>query len=66
MVLFCDRCSLGWNNCCAYRIVLEKAIADSTEHVCEELGFYKVPFSLQIKRINSSIKKVKKMDEFTS
>lgn len=52
MAPLCDRCFLGWNNCCPFRISLDQAIIHSAEHTCEELGFYKVPFSLQIKHIN--------------
>ena len=58
MAPLCDRCYLGWNgDCCEFRIALDQVIADSAEHVCEELGFYEVPFSLQIKRINARIRK---------
>lgn len=59
MAPLCDRCFLGWNDCCAFRIALDQAIADSVEHTCEEMGFYQVPFSLQIKRINAKIRKEK-------
>jgi len=59
MAPLCDRCFLGWNDCCAFRIALDQVIEDSAEHTCEELGFYKVPFSLQIKRINAKIRKQK-------
>ncbi len=62
MAPLCDRCCLGWNDCCAHRIALDQAIADSAEHTCQDLGFYKVPFSLQIKRINAAIRKVKKLE----
>jgi len=55
----CDRCFLGWNDCCAFRIALDQAITDSADQTCGELGFYEVPFSLQIKRINAKIRKEK-------
>jgi len=55
----CDRCFLGWNDCCAFRLALEETIAEASRIVCEELGFYEVPFSLQIKRINARNKKEK-------
>ena len=49
----CDRCFLGWNGeCCDFRIALDQAIADSSDHTCRELGFYEVPFGVQIKRMN--------------
>jgi len=66
MAPLCDRCFLGANDCCEYRIILEQVIEDSAEHVCEDLGFYKVPFSLQIKRINTSIRKAKKLEAQTA
>lgn len=66
MAPLCDRCFLGWNNCCAFRIALEQAISDSAEHLCEELGFYQVPFSLQIKRINRKLKKEKELKVLTA
>lgn len=54
----CDRCFLGWNgDCCAIYATIEQANADSSRHVCEEMGFYEVPFSLQIKRTNRKIRK---------
>ncbi len=56
----CDRCFLGWNDCCAFRIALDQAIADSADQTCGELGFYEVPFGLQIKRINAKIRKEKR------
>lgn len=59
MAPLCDRCFLGWNDCCAFRIALDQAITDSTAQTCGELGFYEVPFSLQIKRINAKIRKQK-------
>lgn len=52
MAPLCDRCFLGWNDCCPFRIALDQAITDSASQTCGELGFYEVPFSLQIKRIN--------------
>jgi len=62
MAPLCDRCFLGWNNCCAFRIALDQVVSDSSKHVCMELGFYEVPFSLQIKRINRKIKQERKME----
>lgn len=65
MAPLCDRCYLGWNDCCAFRIALDQTIADSADHVCRDLGFFEVPFSLQIKRINAKIRKennAKKME----
>ena len=62
MAPLCDRCFLGWNDCCAHRIALDQAIADSADQTCGELGFYEVPFSLQIKRINRKIKQQRKME----
>lgn len=56
MAPLCDHCFLGWNDCCAFRIALDQAIADSADHTCGELGFYEVPFSLQVKRINKRIR----------
>jgi hypothetical protein len=61
----CDRCFLGWNTCCPFTKALEQTIADSADHVCRDLGFFEVPFSLQIKRINAKIRKennAKKME----
>ena len=66
MAPLCDRCFLGWNDCCAFRIALDQAIKDSAEQTCGELGFYEVPFGLQIKRINASIKKAKEMEAQTA
>ena len=62
MAPLCDRCFLGWNDCCAFRIALDQAIADSADQTCGELGFYEVPFGLQIKRINRKIKKEKELE----
>ena len=62
MAPLCDRCFLGWNDCCAFRIALDQAISDSTAQTCGELGFFEVPFSLQIKRINRKIKQERKME----
>ena len=59
MAPLCDRCFLGWNDCCAFRIALDQAVEDSSKYVCMELGFYEVPFSLQIKRINEESEKKK-------
>ena len=59
MAPLCDRCFLGWNDCCAFRIALDQAISDSADQTCGELGFYEVPFSLQIKRINRRNRKEK-------
>lgn len=53
----CDRCFLGWNECCAFRIALDQAITDSSSQTCGELGYYEVPFSLQVKRMNKKIRK---------
>ncbi len=61
----CDRCFLGWNDCCAFRIALDQAIAESADQTCGELGFYEVPFGLQIKRINRKLKK-EKMEAITA
>ena len=66
MAPLCDRCFLGWNDCCAFRIALEQAIADSADQTCGELGFYEVPFDLQLKRINASIKKAKELEAQTA
>ncbi len=55
----CDRCFLAVNDCCAFRIALDETEAEASRIVCEELGFYEVPFSLQIKRINARNKKEK-------
>jgi len=57
MAPLCDRCFLGWNNCCDFRTSLDQAITDSSDHTCRELGFYEVPFSLQIKRNNRKLRK---------
>ena len=59
MAPLCDRCFLGWNDCCAFRIALDQAVQDSAAQTCGELGFYEVPFSLQIKRINAKNRKEK-------
>ena len=56
MAPLCDRCFLGWNDCCEYRIALDQAITDSVDHSAD-LGFYEVPFGLQIKRLNRKLKK---------
>jgi hypothetical protein len=57
----CDRCFLGWNgDCCEIRKAIDQTIADSADHVCRDLGFFEVPFSLQIKRINAKIRKENK------
>ena len=56
----CDRCFLGWNDCCPFTKVFDQTIADSADHVCRDLGFFEVPFSLQIKRINAKIRKENK------
>ena len=66
MAPLCDRCFLGWNDCCAFRIALDQAIADSADHTCAELGFYEVPFGLQIKRLNRKLKKEKEMEALTA
>ena len=58
----CDRCFLGWNDCCPFRIALDQAIIDTNDHTCRDLGFYEVPFSLQIKRINRKIRKEREME----
>ena len=64
MALLCDRCFLGWNgDCCPFRIALDQVVADSTQHVCEELGFYQVSFSLQCKRLSRKLKKEKELNE---
>ena len=61
MAPLCDRCYLGWNgNCCEFRIALDQTIADSADHICRDLGFFEVPFSLQIRRINAKIRKENK------
>jgi len=58
MAPLCDRCFLGWNgDCCEFRIALDQAIADSSDHTCRDLGFYEVPFSLQVKRNNRKLRK---------
>jgi len=33
---YCDRCYLGWNDCCPYRISLDQAIVDTIEHTSKE------------------------------
>ena len=62
MAPLCDRCYLGWNDCCTFRIALDQAVSDSAEQTCGELGFFEVPFSLQIKRINRRNKKQKTLE----
>lgn len=57
MAPLCDRCFLGWNDCCVFRIALDQTVQDSADHTCRELGFFEVPFGLQIKRINDTIRK---------
>ena len=53
----CDRCFLGWNGpCCEFYAAINQAIEDASSQTCGELGFYEVPFSLQIKRINKRIR----------
>ncbi len=66
MAPLCDRCFLGWNDCCAFRIALDQAIADSADQTCGELGFYEVPFGLQIKRLNRKLKKEKELEALTA
>ena len=64
MAPLCDRCFLGWNgDCCDFRIALDQAIADSSDHTCRDLGFYEVPFGLQIKRMNAKNKLEKELNE---
>jgi len=64
MAPLCDRCFLGWNgNCCAFRESLDQTIADSVDHTCRELGFYEVPFGLQIKRMNAKNRLEKELNE---
>ena len=56
----CDRCYLGWNGvCCEFTEGLDLVITQSPQFACEELGFYEVPLSLQIKRINCKIRQEK-------
>ena len=38
MAPLCDRCFLGWNDCCAFRIALDQAVEDSAEHLCAEFA----------------------------
>ena len=63
MAPLCDRCFLGWNNCCEFRIVLDEISATASKDICEELGFFEVPFSLQIKRMNRRIQAAQKIKE---
>lgn len=59
----CDRCYLGWNDCCAFRIALDETIAEASRIACEELGFYEVPFSLQCKRLSRKLKKERELEK---
>ena len=58
----CDRCNLGWNECCVYRIAVDQNIEDSVEYVCGDLGFYHVPVYMEMERIDGIIKKVKEIE----
>ena len=40
MAPLCDRCFLGWNDCCEFRKILDKVEAEATEHTCQDMGFY--------------------------
>lgn len=62
MAPFCDRCFLEWNPCCEFRVALDLIIEQSAEDVCMDLGYFPVPFDEQIKHINESIRKVKKLE----
>jgi len=56
----CDRCWLGWNGaCCEFYAALSQANEDTDSQTCGELGFYEVPWSLQIKRMLRRHKKEK-------